>query len=460
MAITIRTGSNGSYKTAYTVWFVILKALKEGRTVVTNIAGMEPLDVISERLDYEFPKSSKLIRIYASDDDGVDLWRHWFCWMPINAQIVIDECQDIYSKNSGFRIEKSVFRPFSDFADKLPQGFESLYNSKLMTVSPDEFSSSDMDDRGKARFDETGKIIYPLNFQEAFMKHRHYNWDIELLSPSYSFVETAFKDAAEECFFHKNNDSFFWAKRRPYIFKHDKTTSRPKIPEKKDPNLSKQKIPLDVHLLYKSTTTGLATKSGGTNLLFKDPKFWGAMFLILISVGYFLYGLADIFTRDSSSDDVEKIKNTSSISQPIEANVSKGSEGSGLLRDSGRSSEVDNKSSGLTNFVNESVSYLGLEGVKQLYVTGVVNEYRTRNGNRYLVNSNIILKALMVNGDQFTLRNEYLDYLAINYRVVGECMVELSRGGFKSLVVCPDPSYNHQDDSLEQSPDRTEVKLL
>ncbi len=41
MAITIRTGPNGSYKSAYTVYFVIFEALKAGRVVVTNIEGMQ-----------------------------------------------------------------------------------------------------------------------------------------------------------------------------------------------------------------------------------------------------------------------------------------------------------------------------------------------------------------------------------------------------------------------------------
>ena len=51
MAITIRTGGNGSYKSAYTAWFSILPALKAGRVVVTNLEGMQPLHIIEERLN-------------------------------------------------------------------------------------------------------------------------------------------------------------------------------------------------------------------------------------------------------------------------------------------------------------------------------------------------------------------------------------------------------------------------
>ncbi|MDT9693808.1 zonular occludens toxin domain-containing protein, partial [Streptomyces sp. P9(2023)] len=65
MAITIRTGANGSYKSSYVAYYVILEALKAGRVVVTNLEGMEPLDIIQERLDIEFPTTTRLIRIFS-----------------------------------------------------------------------------------------------------------------------------------------------------------------------------------------------------------------------------------------------------------------------------------------------------------------------------------------------------------------------------------------------------------
>ncbi|EHU9451544.1 toxin, partial [Vibrio vulnificus] len=111
MAIFIRTGSNGSYKSAYTVYFVIYEALKAGRVVVTNIEGMQPLEVIEKRLNIQFPSTTRLIRIFSRDQDGIELWQHFFCWCPLGALIVIDECQDIFSKNVGFRMDKVMYRP-------------------------------------------------------------------------------------------------------------------------------------------------------------------------------------------------------------------------------------------------------------------------------------------------------------------------------------------------------------
>ncbi|MBF4290239.1 zonular occludens toxin domain-containing protein, partial [Vibrio anguillarum] len=69
------------------------EALKAGRVVVTNIEGMQPLDAIQKRLDIEFPSTTRLIRIFSRDAEGIELWQHFFCWCPLGALIVIDECQ-------------------------------------------------------------------------------------------------------------------------------------------------------------------------------------------------------------------------------------------------------------------------------------------------------------------------------------------------------------------------------
>ncbi|MGF1755820.1 toxin, partial [Vibrio makurazakiensis] len=111
MAITIRTGANGSYKSAYTAYFSIYQALKAGKVVVTNIEGMQPLKMIEKRFNIQFPTTSKLLRVSSRDAAGVHLWTHFFCWCPIGALIVIDECQDIFSKNIGFDMKKVTYQP-------------------------------------------------------------------------------------------------------------------------------------------------------------------------------------------------------------------------------------------------------------------------------------------------------------------------------------------------------------
>ncbi len=233
MAITIRTGGNGSYKSAYTAWFSILPALKAGRVVVTNLEGMEPLHVIEERLNIKFPSTSKLIRIFSRSEVGIDLWQHFFCWCPLNALIVIDECQDIFSKNVGFDGRKIKHRPLSDFLEHLPDWYKEFFDSRHVPVDMETLKESEIDDLGCAEYDEDGRIIYPLTYNEGFMRHRKYNWDIELLSPDWQQIDSSIKACAEQAFFHKNRDKMFFAKRKPYIYQHPVNVTKPVIPAKK-----------------------------------------------------------------------------------------------------------------------------------------------------------------------------------------------------------------------------------
>ncbi|WP_276202942.1 zonular occludens toxin domain-containing protein, partial [Vibrio parahaemolyticus] len=85
------------------VWFDLLPALREGRICITNIHGMQPLEVIEQRLGEKFPDTARLIRISSRNPEGFELWKYFFCWAPIGAFILIDECQQIFSVNAGFK---------------------------------------------------------------------------------------------------------------------------------------------------------------------------------------------------------------------------------------------------------------------------------------------------------------------------------------------------------------------
>ncbi|MBF4317270.1 toxin, partial [Vibrio anguillarum] len=87
----------------------------------------------------------------------------------------------------------------------------------------------------------------------------------------------------------KGRDQFFWAKRKPYIYKHAKNSSTPVIPKGKDSNLIKKKIPLDAFLLYKSTATGIARSSGALNVLAKNPALIAVLLMIIFGIGYLTY---------------------------------------------------------------------------------------------------------------------------------------------------------------------------
>ncbi len=438
MAISIRTGANGSYKTAYVVWFIILPALRTGRIVVTNIEGMQPLSVIEERLGEKFPSTARLIRIFSRDSDGIDLWQHFFCWCPIGSLIVIDECQDIMSKNIGFDLRKIKHRPLSDFIDILPSGFSELFYSRHIPVDMGSLNACEVDDRGRAEYDESGKIIYPLSFNEGFMRHRKYNWDIELLSPDWKQIDSGIKACAEQAFFHKNNDGYFWSKRKPYVYKHKVSATTITLPAKSDVNLTKPKVPIDAHLLYKSTGTGSVTKSGSVNLLFKNPKLIIVTLIGLFCAGALIYGLSNMVFGESQ--EVEEVE----TSTPPESNQENGqgdtqlasqdSEISNDVHSGGDSDSLHINGIDFSHLLNSPIPDLQIDGLKQVYLTSYSYVFITKK-RPYDVKLRLSLKVVTDFGN-FHISESYLRRKNIAFNVLDECLLELVKEERSYLVGC------------------------
>ncbi len=420
MAIFIRTGANGSYKSAYTAYFVIYEALKAGRVVVTNIDGMQPIEIIQERFDMTFPSTAKLIRITSRDPDGLELWRHFFCWCPIGALIVIDECQDIYSSNVGFRIDKVMYRPLSDFLDKLPDWYESFFYSRYVAADMSELDAGDIDDRGRAQYDDEGRIFYPQSFNEGFMRHRHYNWDIHLLSPDWGQIDRGIKACAEECYFHKGRDAYFFAKRKPYIYKHKKNVTTPVIPKGKDPNLMTQHIPLDAHLLYKSTSTGKATQSGGMNMLMKNPKILAVLLMGLLCMGYFGYALSDLVfggtetMETASSDPVTVKKDQTGLAETS-------GDGNSVLRGDRHSDKNSNAAHPAPNRVDVIRDMLGLVEIQNVYYMGHTTRVTDQGFDFFVTLEAVTPDGVYHFNDNFLRANE------VAYVHHGDCLLKLTK---------------------------------
>ena len=434
MAVTIRTGANGSYKSSYVAYFVILPALKAGRIVVTNIEGMQPLHKLQERLGIEFPTTARLIRITSRDTNGLKLWQHFFCWCPLGALIVIDECQDIYSKKIGFKLEKIAYQPLDHFLPLLPPNFESLFNSRYTPADLSNLDESETDDRGQREYDDDGKIIYPFNFNEGFMRHRKYNWDIELLSPDWAQIDSGIKACAEQCFFHKGRDQYFWAKRNPFIYKHSKAATTPTIPKGKDPNLSNKKIPLDAFLLYKSTATGKAQGSGALNLLFSNYKFYCVLLIIIFGIGYLVYGISNLVFGSSSTVENAKTQ-TNDVTQSPETNSKAPAEN---VPDVSSGSNSDSSSHSLLVPFVPVRSILYFEGLETAYISGVhkrnyVVEVSGEQFDAYELDLVINVEAKQ---GRFSIDKFYLEAVGVEFKLINDCLLELSNGRKKALITC------------------------
>ncbi|MDE1328594.1 zonular occludens toxin domain-containing protein [Vibrio aestuarianus] len=450
MAITIRTGANGSYKSAYAAYFVIFEALKAGRVVVTNIEGMQPLDVIEQRFNIKFPSTTRLVRIFSRDAKGIELWQHFFCWCPLGALIVIDECQDIFSKNIGFRIDKVFYRPLSEFLPSLPKDYESFFNSRYTPADMTNLDPSETDDRGQAEYDEQGRIIYPFSFNEGFQRHRKYNWDIELLSPDWGQIDSAIRAPSEQCFFHKGRDQFFWAKRKPYIYKHAKNSSTPVIPKGKDSNLIKKKIPLDAFLLYKSTATGVARSSGALNVLTRNPMLVAVFFIIIFGIGYVIYGLSGlVFGSSSAVQDAQANSNQSSVSQSSIVSNKTDSSSYSAVSDGGNSnpsisSTVSSSGSGRLDGLR---SMLGLYDIQNLYYMGHTTK-NVSNGFQFF----ITLEAKTPEGTYY-FDDTFLAANDIKYVHYDDCLLKLTKDNINLNVFCKPRPLD------APVPERAEVQL-
>lgn len=451
MAITIRTGANGSYKSAYVAWFTILSALKAGRVVVTNFEGMEPLHIIEQRLDIKFPSTAKLIRIFSRSEKGIRLWHHFFCWCPLNALIVIDECQDLYSRNIGFDMKKITHKPIEDFKDDLPEWYIPFFHSRHVPVNMSELKPSEIDDCEQAEYTPDGRIIYPLTFNEGFTRHRKYNWDIELLSPDWKQIDSAMKACSEQSFFHKNNDGFFWSKRKPYIYKHDKSVATTVLPKGKDANLLKVYVPLDAHLLYKSTGTGQTTQSGGMNVLFKSPKIIGALVLSVFCLGYFIYALSSLVF--GGSEEVEAtgapIVAASELSGQVDSLPASVPAVSAVLSDGGDSHSTVNNEFVQPVVVNTVPDFVPIESLVGLYMTSFTYVYPKEKYGE--VTTRLSLRAKTLQGD-FHINDRFLKRFDIAYHVLDECLLELTHSGRSFLIGCPPTSAAVASSSGSSSP--------
>lgn len=436
MAVTIRTGANGSYKSAYTAWFIILPALRAGRIVVTNFEGMEPLEVIQERLGKKFPSTTKLIRVNSRCPEGVMLWQHWSCWMPLGALVVIDECQDLFSRNVGFDMKKIQMHPVEHFQDNLPPGHVNFFHSRHVPVDMDNLAPNEIDDCGRAEYDDCGRIIYPQSFNESFMRHRKYDWDVELLSPDWKQIDSAVKACAEQCFLHKNNDGFFWAKRKPYIFKHDKSVSTPSLPKGKDPNLLKVKVPLDAHLLYKSTGTGQVKVGGGMNVLFANPKFLLVLLMIIACFGYVIYGVSNLVFGDAETvEESQEVAHSEQNSNAENNEMAASSTQVPADLSNGGDSNSDVVSGGVQlSKLNTVPPFVPIDSLIGLYMTSFTYVFTdTKYGE---VQTRVSLRAKTLHGD-FHINDRFLKRYDIAYHVLDECLLELSQGANSYLIGCP-----------------------
>ena len=307
MAASIFHGAPGSFKSASAVWFEVLPALRKGRLVVTNIEGILPLEEIETELQETFPDSAQLWRLSSQNEEGLNLWRNWYHWMPTGALVLIDEVQDVYPTEATFKPESCNYKHVDNYKELIPEHWYTYHYIQLEKFKPDDLTSGDVDDLGRELFNEHGHIIYPKTLKECYMRHRKYNWDIICCTPDITSVHKYIRNVSQYAYSHKYFDGLAgipYYNRRPRIFEHN-----PKL-DGKTPNkastITWKKIPIEVHKCYKSTATGGITKGQGKNFLY-SPAFAFPVAAVFLCILYWIW----YFTSNEST--VETVEETAQV---------------------------------------------------------------------------------------------------------------------------------------------------
>jgi zona occludens toxin len=398
MAVIIRHGPNGSYKSASAVWFNLVPELRKGRICITNVEGIYPLHEIEKRLGEKFPDSARLIRISSLTSKGLKLWRRWFHWMPVTSFVLMDEIQDIYPEGTWKEADLDL-KPIETYEAYLPDGFLSLFYEALDGYKPDRFDTGDTDDTGEQMFDESGRIRYPTTLNGAFKRHRKFNWDIVCCTPDISDVSKKIRGCAELALSQANKDSFFLFKRRPRIYEHNPKTNG--IPSARD-NVYRIKVPLAAFTLYKSTQTGAHTQSGWSKGPFSSGAFLVYLFILF---GVIIWISTDYIGTDKAAPDA-----TAQTPAPLSGSSAvvpvQGTQGAGR---------------GVAVSVPQSPApdqavFVAPMGATEIYVTG--HSLDTSG-------SGVVLLSLTTKSGEFHTNNDELFSMGYGVRFIRYCQAEL-----------------------------------
>ncbi|KZN58412.1 hypothetical protein N474_25520 [Pseudoalteromonas luteoviolacea CPMOR-2] len=430
MAAHIFHGAPGSFKSASAVWYRLLPALRAGRTCVTNVEGIKTLEQISAILGEEFPESAKLWRISSQLEQGLNLWRNWYHWMPCGAFILMDEVQDIYpSEVRLFKPETCDYKNIMEYEDKIPPDFFIYHIEVLETYKASEDSLT-VDDLGQPIYNELGHIIYPRSLKEAYMRHRKYNWDIVCCTPDITAVHSYIRGVCEQAYafkFFASLKSIKWFKRRTRLHEH-KATTNPTTIHKGD-TTKFQYIPVEVHQLYKSTATTEFNEGGGFNFLM-HPSVAFSVVLIFACLVYFGMWL-------SGSFDVEENTQGPTVS------VENSQQNTGATNHNDAVPVDSHKQPVLT------LPYSATD----IFVTGSVHEVSDRR-----TYTNVLFE---LHSEKFgTVSITNADLLGMGYRTryLSDCQVIIMQGHAEHVSICKPIDYNKIPLPKEQ-PEKTEKSL-
>ncbi len=245
MSIKIHHGPNGSYKTSGAIQDDAVPALKDGRVIITNVRGFTLERAYAVFPD--LPNTAQIINLDLESLDDLERMRTWFQWAPRGAFLIFDETQLLFPKSWREKdLEKFDF----------PGGPEAAHEA----------------DR-------------PMNWLDAWTRHRHFNWDIVLTTPNISYIRDDIRMTCEMAYKHSNL-AVIGIPGRYKEAQHDAQLNRPPA----DGTIIEYKrIKKQTFALYQSTATGKTQDTKAGKSLFRSPKLVLLLALLAACIGFVWY---------------------------------------------------------------------------------------------------------------------------------------------------------------------------
>ncbi len=363
MSIKIHHGANGSYKTSGAIQDDAVPALKAGRVVVTNIRGFTLERVLAVYPD--LPETANIINLDFDNTEDLNRMRTWWQWVPQGAFVIFDETQLLFPKS---------------------------------------WKDSDL-----KLFDYTGGIDQakidnrPINWLDAWTRHRHFGWDVVLTTPNITYIRDDIRATCEMAYKHSNMAAIGWKGR----YKEAMHLPTQNVPSGDFVNEYK-KIKQETFKLYESTATGSVRDTTAGKSLLRSPKL---LFFIALPICIFIYIIST-----GKANPLAVLQNHGNNNQ---------SHVQSTAADSNVHS-VSNNSGSHSAMVNQASSVLTPYAEQSIYINAVL-----KNKKRFLYSFIIESET-----HQLTQNSDELRLSGYKVLYISDCVAKLTYGDQTRMVTC------------------------
>lgn len=308
MTAVVHHGFSGSYKSFAIVQRIIIPALigvpvrddngkkvrdengnivLKGRTVVTNIRGLNSIENIENALDINVHPDSKII--YVDPDGGKkswDLMRVWFHWVPIGALIALDETAKIYS-----------MKRIKDLK---------IFDIPIFKITGEQ-NTPEFIKAACPHWD--GNYERPEDLETAIDMHRHHHWDLYYSCVNITKLHKELRDNLEGAYRHKPMGPLIpWKVNCWKEFHHDSSTDGKSVSNYISPPKS-YKADLRIFNCYLSTKDGKAKLSPENNSILRNPKFLAVCLAFVGVLFYVTHSASTLLSSDPVLEENVQITN-------------------------------------------------------------------------------------------------------------------------------------------------------